>query len=61
MSDPRCEILKEEARKLSVEKGIEEKYNFYVRFETLGLEALKRKTGKESCANVDFYSGLIYD
>ena len=42
-------------------RGIEEKYNFYVRFETLGLEALKRKTGKESCANVDFYSGLIYD
>lgn len=61
LSDPRCEILKEEARKLSIEKGIEEKYNFYVRFETLGLEALKRKTGKESCANVDFYSGLIYD
>lgn len=61
LSDPRCEILRAEAAKLAKEKHIEKKYEFYVRVEKLGLQLLEAKTGKKSCANVDFYSGLIYE
>ena len=61
LSDPRCAILKEEARKLSIEKNNEKKFEFYTRFEKIGLEMLEAKSGKKSCANVDFYSGLIYE
>ena len=61
ISDPRCEILKKEAKKLSKEKGIIDKFNFYDRFEEIGKKMLEAKTGKVVCANVDFYSGLIYE
>lgn len=61
LSDPRCIILKEEAKKLATEKGILKKYEFYLKVEKLGLELLEEKTGKKSCANVDYYSGFIYD
>ena len=61
LSDPRCEILKDEARKLSHEKGLDKKYEFYLKVEKIGLELLEEKNGKKSCANVDYYSGFIYD
>ena len=61
LSDPRCEILRAEAKKLAKEKGIEKKYEFYLKVERIGLELLEAKTGKKCCANVDYYSGLIYD
>lgn len=60
ISDPRCEILREKAYKLSKEKN-EEKFKLYERFEKLAVKALKKKIGKVVCANVDFYSGLIYE
>ena len=60
VSDPRCEILREEARKLSEDKK-SPKFKFYERFEKLGIKKLEEKTGKACCANVDFYSGLIYE
>ena len=60
LSDPRCEVLREEARKLSLEKN-PKKFEFYYRFEQLALKALENKKGTKCCANVDFYSGLIYE
>ena len=60
LSDPRCEILREEAKKLSNDKK-SPKFELYARFEKLAIKKLEAKTGKECCANVDFYSGLIYE
>ena len=60
ISDPRCEILREEARKLSIDKK-SPKFEFYQRFEKLAIKKLEAKTGSKCCANVDFYSGLIYE
>lgn len=60
LSDPRCELLREEARRLSMEKN-PLKFKFYYRFEKLALVALEEKKKMKCCANVDFYSGLIYE
>lgn len=61
-SDPRAVILKEYAKKLSVEKGLEDEFALYERVERLasGLIAKHRHTLKTVCANVDFYSGFVY-
>lgn len=60
LSDPRAELLKGVAKELAKDKK-NPKFDFYARFETLAVEALKAKTGKACCCNVDFYSGLIYE
>ncbi len=60
ISDPRCEILRTEAEKLSNDKK-SPKFALYKRFEKLATKKLEEKTGKKCCANVDFYSGLIYE
>ncbi len=60
LSDPRCELLREEARKLSYEKN-PKKFEFYNRFETIAIRVFEEEKGKRVCANVDFYSGLIYE
>lgn len=60
LSDPRCELLRKEAYELSLEKN-PEKFKFYHRFEKLALQALEARKGIQCCANVDFYSGLIYE
>lgn len=60
ISDPRCVLLKKEALKLAKEKN-NKKFEFYARFEKLATEALENKTKVKCCANVDFYSGLIYE
>lgn len=61
-SDPRAVILKEYARKLSEEKGLEEEFGLYERVERIARECLMsgRKLLKPVCANVDFYSGFVY-
>lgn len=60
LSDPRCELLREKARQLAKGK-CDALFQFYTRFERLAIEAVKEKRGLEVCANVDFYSGLIYE
>ncbi len=59
-SDPRCEILREEAQKLSESKG-SGKVGLYMRFEKIAKKKVSERTGMEACANVDFYAGLIYE
>lgn len=62
LSDPRCEVLKEEARKLAKTKEeYNKKFDFYSRFERIAIEVFKQEKGKDVCANVDFYSGLVYE
>ena len=62
LSDPRAVILKEYARKLSIEKGIEDEFALYDRVEGIAKECLssRRNLLKPVCANVDFYSGFVY-
>mgnify|MGYP004603502433 FL=1 len=62
ISDPRADILMNCARDLAVEKGYEKEYELYETVASLapGIIAEKRRMYKGVSANVDFYSGLIY-
>lgn len=63
MSDPRAVELKKLARDLAKEKGRCEEYDFLCRLEEEGIKCVSafRKTKKPICANLDFYSGFIYE
>ena len=63
ISDPRAVELKKQARKLAAEKGYGDKFALYERIERLSPAAFKKVTGNKKviCANVDFYSGLVYE
>lgn len=62
LSDPRAVILKEKAGNLAREKGMEREFNLFQLVEKLAPDAFARVKGssKVVSANVDFYSGLIY-
>lgn len=62
-SDPREVILKEYARKLAMEKNRMAEFEFYDRVERISKEIIaeERHLFKPLCANVDFYSGFVYD
>lgn len=61
-SDPRADILREFAQKLSVEKGMEEEFALYERVAKLAPQVIadRRKIYKGVSPNVDFYSGFVY-
>lgn len=63
MSDPRARELKRLAGELAKEKGREKEYEFLRLLEQEGIKCVSahRKTRKPICANVDFYSGFIYE
>ncbi len=63
LSDPRCILLKEKARELAKEKGREAEFNLYEMVERLAPETFYKFKGpntKVVAANVDFYSGFVY-
>ena len=62
-SDPRAMVLREFVRSLSKEKGREDECDLYMKVEQIAgkMIAEKRKIYKGVSANVDFYSGFIYD
>lgn len=63
LSDPRAEIFKSFVGSLSVEKGREKEFRLATAVERLAPEVIaeKRKIYKGVSANVDFYSGFVYD
>ncbi|MDU1889236.1 MAG: citrate synthase [Dysgonomonas sp.] len=65
ISDPRTVLLKEMARDLAIEKGREAEFNFMSLLEERAIYNFMEKKGKsvkkQVCANVDFYSGFVYD
>ena len=65
ISDPRAVLLKEMARKLAAEKKREDEFEFLKRIEELAVESFMEfkgnAVGKSVCANVDFYSGFVYE
>ena len=62
LSDPRQIILKREAAKLAEEKGFADEFKALDLIEKLTPEifASEKNNNKKICANVDLYSGLIY-
>lgn len=62
-SDPRAEVFKSFVERLSAEKGLTKEYRLYSLIEQLAPEAIakERKMYKGVSANVDFYSGFVYD
>jgi citrate synthase len=63
LSDPRSVLLKEKARELAAEKGRLDEFNLYALIEKLAPEVFYQFKGpkaKTVCANVDFYSGFVY-
>lgn len=63
LSDPRALILKNEARKLAEKKKMLEKFEFIERVEKIGgrLVQERNKSDYPACANVDLYSGFVYE
>ena len=62
MSDPRAVILKEKARELAEVTGNQAEFNLYDAVQRLAPQAFREEKGidKVMCANVDFYSGFVY-
>ncbi len=62
LSDPRAVMIKKYARAMAEEKGRMEEFSFMEAVERIGIQLLmeKKKDSFPLCANVDFYSGLVY-
>ncbi|QRN85602.1 citrate/2-methylcitrate synthase [Clostridia bacterium] len=62
-SDPRAEVLEQKALELAEEKGRVDEFKLYQSVERLTKQLFKELKGEDFaiCANVDFYSGLVYD
>lgn len=63
LSDPRARIFKSFVERLAKAKGREEEFRIYSAVERLAPEVIaeKRKIYKGVSANVDFYSGFVYN
>jgi len=63
LSDPRALVLKEYAKELAKEKDREKEFVLYESIERLAPALFQeiKKTDKKICANVDFYSGFVYN
>ncbi len=61
-SDPRACIFKSFVERLAIEKGVEEQYRLYAMAERLAPDVIsaERKMFKGVSANVDYYSGFVY-
>ena len=63
LSDPRALLLKKSTKSLSEEKGLMRDYNLYAKVEEIAIKLIssQRHIFKGVSANIDFYSGFIYD
>lgn len=65
ISDPRALLLKDMARKLAIEKGLQKEFEFLELLDQRAVQAFMDFKGsginKQVCTNVDFYSGFVYD
>lgn len=63
LSDPRTNMLRGKARDLAVAKGREDELRLYELIERIGPGIFNKGRAKprELSANVDFYSGFVYD
>ena len=63
ISDPRAVLLKEKARALAEANDRMDEFALYDAIETLGPDLIRKvhPGAKDCCANVDLYSGFVYD
>ncbi len=63
LSDPRCILLRDQAEQLARQIGRMDEFELHKKVEKLAPEVFKelKKLDKPMCANVDFYSGFVYD
>lgn len=63
LSDPRARVFESFVKELSVDKGREEEYQLYALVAKLAPEIIseERRMFKGVSANIDFYSGFVYD
>ena len=63
LSDPRSDILRNYVKILAKEKNLEKDYELYKKVERIAPEIIsdKRKIYKGVSANIDFYSGFVYN
>ena len=63
LSDPRALLLKNSTKSLSEEKGLMRDFNLYSKVEEIAIKLIsnQRRIYKGVSANIDFYSGFIYD
>ncbi|MBQ3289783.1 MAG: citrate synthase [Kiritimatiellae bacterium] len=63
ISDPRAQMLRTKAEALAKEKGREAEMRLFERVEALGPAIVKSRhpRAEDVCANVDLYSGFVYD
>ena len=63
ISDPRAQLLKRKAEQLARAKGREEEMKLFEMIEELGPAIIKSRhpRAEDVCANVDLYSGFVYD
>ena len=64
MSDPREVLLKGFVTKLAAEKGCEDVFELYDNVERIAKQVIMKKRRMyraDICANVDFYSGFVYE
>ncbi|MBO5068681.1 MAG: citrate/2-methylcitrate synthase [Clostridia bacterium] len=63
ISDPRAQVFKGFVEKLAAEKGRKKEFRFYDKVERISQQLIceKRKIIKGVSANVDFYSGFVYN
>lgn len=63
LSDPRALLLKKSTKSLSEEKGLMRDFNLYSKVEEIAIKLIsnQRRIFKGVSANIDFYSGFIYD
>jgi len=62
-SDPRADILRKYVKSLSKQKGKTKEYGLYAMVEKLAPKVIarERRIYKGVSANIDFYSGFVYD
>ncbi len=63
VSDPRAQMLKKKARELAAAKGRQDEMALFEMIEDYGPAIIKSRHPKaeDVCANVDLYSGFVYD
>lgn len=63
MSDPRCELIKKYSKEVAEKNGRWEDLALMMKIEELGIPVITKMKNLTTpiCANVDMYSGLIYD
>jgi len=65
VSDPRALLLKEMARDMAIEKGLEKEFDFLELLDERSVNAFMTfkgdGIGKQVCTNVDFFFGFVYE